>query len=148
MRDALHVLLDDRTLVQIGSHEVGSGTDELHATLMGLVIGTSALEAGEEAVVDVDATAFQLARKVIGQDLHVASEYHQVGFRGLHQGEQLVLLLLLGLRSNREVVECDALEIDCRIAFLRMVGYYRGDLHRQLANAAAIEQIAQAMIEA
>ena len=38
MVDANHVLLDDRPFIEVRRHEVASGTDQLDATTMGLVI--------------------------------------------------------------------------------------------------------------
>src|SRR5690606_32596530 len=49
-----HLLLDDRALVEVGGHEVRRGADELDAAGVCLVVRPSALEAGQERVVDVD----------------------------------------------------------------------------------------------
>src|SRR5215475_14374555 len=40
-----HVLLDDRTLVQVRGYVVGGGADQFDAARVGLVIGLGALEA-------------------------------------------------------------------------------------------------------
>jgi len=64
--DALDVLLDDRALVEVAGDIVGGGADQLHTARMGLVIGLGALEARQEAVVDVDAAALQLGRQPVG----------------------------------------------------------------------------------
>ena len=60
MVHARHVLLDDRALVEIGRHVVRGGADQLDAARMGLRVRPRALEAGQEAVVDVDRAAGQL----------------------------------------------------------------------------------------
>jgi hypothetical protein len=60
--DPLDVLLDDRAFVEVGGDVVRGGADQLHATRMGLVVRLGALEAGQEAVVDVDRPALQAAQ--------------------------------------------------------------------------------------
>ena len=60
-----HVLLDDRTFVEVGGHVVGGGADQLHAAVVRLVVGLGALEAGQEGVVDVDRAAGQLRAQVV-----------------------------------------------------------------------------------
>jgi hypothetical protein len=54
---ALDVLFDDRALVEVGRHVVRGGADQLDAARMRLEVGPRALEAGQEAVVDVDRPA-------------------------------------------------------------------------------------------
>jgi hypothetical protein len=56
---ALDVLFDDRALVQVGGDVVRGGADQLDAARMRLEVGLGALEAGQEAVVDVDGAAGQ-----------------------------------------------------------------------------------------
>ncbi len=55
MGDRLNILGDDRPFIEIGGDLVAGRADHLHPALIGLVIGLGALEAGQEAVVDVDA---------------------------------------------------------------------------------------------
>src|SRR4051794_38440411 len=57
MADALDVLVDDRTLVEVARDVMGGGADQLHAALMSLVIGLCTLETRQERVVDIDAAA-------------------------------------------------------------------------------------------
>ena len=54
VRHARHVLLDDRPLVEVARRVVRGRADELHAALVGLVIGLAADERRQERVVDVD----------------------------------------------------------------------------------------------
>src|SRR5918997_92292 len=42
VRDPHHVLLDDRALVEVLGGVVGGGADELHAPLLGPLVGTGA----------------------------------------------------------------------------------------------------------
>ena len=76
--DPDHLLLDDRSLVELGGDVVRGGSDQLHAAGVGLVVGLGAFEAGQERVVDVDRSTFECPAEVVGQDLHVAGEHHQV----------------------------------------------------------------------
>src|ERR1700740_931758 len=55
MADAFDVLVDDRSLVEVAGDIMGGGADQLDATLMRLVVGPCALEAGQKRVVDIDA---------------------------------------------------------------------------------------------
>src|SRR3546814_10080709 len=55
MADAAHILFDDRPFIEIGRHEMRRRPDDLHSARMRLMIGFGALEAGQEAVMDVDA---------------------------------------------------------------------------------------------
>ena len=44
--DAGDVLLDDRTLVEVGGHVVGGRADQLDAAIVGLRVGARPLEGG------------------------------------------------------------------------------------------------------
>ena len=103
--DAGHVLLDDGTFVQIGSDVVRGGADQLHAAIVRLVVRLGALEAGQEAVVDVDGAAGQLAAQIVGEDLHVAGQHHQFGAFGFDDLELARLGLGLVVLRDRNVVE-------------------------------------------
>src|SRR5258708_22751950 len=72
--DAFDVLFDDRTFVEIARRELRGGPDDLHAARVRLVIGLGSLESRQEAVMDVDAAALQMAREIVREDLHVARE--------------------------------------------------------------------------
>ena len=64
--DPAGVLLDDRTLVEVGRDVVTGGADQLDAPGEGLVVGAGAGEGGQEAVVDVDDAAAVDARTATG----------------------------------------------------------------------------------
>jgi len=113
---------------------------------MGLVIGFGALEARQERVVDIDAAAFQLGRQAVGQHLHVAGEHHQVGPGLADQPPESRLLLELGLARHRQVVERQVRQVEVPIDLRRVVGDDGGDIHRQLADPPAIEQVGQAVV--
>src|SRR5262249_30272774 len=54
VRDALDVLLDDRTFVEVFGRVVSCGSDELDSPRVRLVIGFGALKGRQEAVMNVD----------------------------------------------------------------------------------------------
>ena len=72
------VLLDDRTLVEVGRHEVSCGADEFDSPGMGLGIRVSTLEAWQERVVDVDDLSSKLFAELRAQDLHESCEHDQL----------------------------------------------------------------------
>ena len=93
MGDAGGFLFDDRTFIEVRGDIVGRGADQLDAALMGLVIGLGPLERGQERMVDVDDPAIEAGRELVGQDLHVAGQHHEISAGLLDQPEQLFLLL-------------------------------------------------------
>ena len=46
--DPVHLLLDDRAFVEVGGDEVRGSADEFDATIVGLLVGLGAFEAGQE----------------------------------------------------------------------------------------------------
>lgn len=57
MVDAGDALLDDGAFIEVRRDKVCSGTDNLDAALVGLVVGLGTLERRQERVVDVDDAA-------------------------------------------------------------------------------------------
>ena len=57
MADALDILLDDRTLVEIRSDVMGCRADQFYTACMRLLVRVGALEARQEGMVDIDAAA-------------------------------------------------------------------------------------------
>jgi hypothetical protein len=49
-----NILFDDRSFIEIGRHIVCGRANELHATVVGLVIRLGAFESGQKRVVNVD----------------------------------------------------------------------------------------------
>ena len=96
MVDAPGVLLDDRSLVELGRHVVAGGADQLHAPLEGLVVGAGAGERRQERVVDVDDAPGAGGAEGRGEDLHVSSEDDHVGPLVLEHAVDLLEGGLLG----------------------------------------------------
>src|SRR5690242_18979972 len=69
MTDALDVLIDNRSFVEVARDVMRSRADQLHAALMGLMIGLGALESRQEGVMNVDAASRQFRREIVRQDL-------------------------------------------------------------------------------
>src|SRR3569832_163715 len=66
MADALDVLIDDRPLVEVACDVMRGGADQFDTAFMRLMIGTRALEARQEGMMDVDAAARELRRHLVG----------------------------------------------------------------------------------
>jgi hypothetical protein len=73
--DGPYLLDNDRPLIEICGHVVRGRADHLDPPFVSLVIGTRALEAGKEGMMDVDRPAPKLPAQLIGKDLHVARQH-------------------------------------------------------------------------
>ncbi|MNJ46316.1 hypothetical protein D3C77_414440 [compost metagenome] len=111
---------------------------------MRLVIRTRALEAGQEAVVDVDGAAVQRAAHVRRQDLHVAGQHHQVGVGLVGNLQHLLFLFRLGVGRDRQVVERDAVG-SRQAGVVVVVRDDGGHFGMQMAAVHAEQQIVQAV---
>lgn len=105
--DPNNILFDDRAFIQVTGDEVGSGTNDFHTSVVGLVVGLGTLERGQEAVVDVDNATGHGCTQGWGQHLHIPSQHNQINIVLAHQFQNLGLLLRLGIRGDGEVVEWD-----------------------------------------
>ncbi|MPM73070.1 hypothetical protein SDC9_120046 [bioreactor metagenome] len=144
MVGACHVLLYDRAFVEVGRHIVGGGTDQLHAAVMRLVVGLGALEAGQEAVVDIDGAAGQLFAQVVGQYLHVARQHHQLGTFFLNDLVLALFGLGLGRGSHGNVMKGDVVA-GRQLIELAVVADDGLDLDGQQARLPAEQQVVEAV---
>jgi hypothetical protein len=146
MVDALDVLLDDRALVEVGRHVVRGRADQLHAAVVRLVVRLGALEARQEAVVDVDRAALQAAQNS-GSGSACSAPARPGRCRSSTSASTCALLRALGLaprRRQRQVVERDAVAR----GQLGEVGWFEtiaGDVDVELARCAAEQQVVQAV---
>src|SRR5580698_7519135 len=85
MADALDVLIDDRSLVEIAGNVMRSSADQFDAAFMRLMIGPRPFEARQEGMMDVDAAPRKLRRHLIRYNLHVAREHDEIGPGLSHQ---------------------------------------------------------------
>ena len=142
--DAGDVLLDNRTLVEVGGHVVGGRADQLDAAIMSLRVGTRALEGGQEGVVDVDDAALHGAADLVGEDLHVARQDDELNVLGGDQVEELALRLSLRALRDGDVEEGDAVELgDGRQ--VRVVANDRDHVDGQALRLLAVQEVCEAV---
>lgn len=140
--DSSDSLLDDGTLVQISSHEMRSGTDNLNTTLVSLVVWLGTLERRQETVVDVDDFARHCLTKAGAQDLHVACKHNQIDVVLLDQFQNLALLLELGLGVDGEMMEGNLVAGGQGLK-VRVVGNNERNLDGQLSYRLTEQKIVQ-----
>ncbi|MPM87946.1 hypothetical protein SDC9_135047 [bioreactor metagenome] len=140
--DAVHVLFDDRALVQIGGHEVRGRANQLDAPDVRLAVGIGALEARQEAVMNVDDASGQIVAQFGRQYLHVAGEYHQIDIQICHALPDAVLEFVLVLGEHRLRTELDAVELGQR-AQVVMVRQDQRNLDGQITGPQMEQQIIQ-----
>ena len=83
--DAFDFLFDDGAGVEVRGDIVAGGADEFDAAFVGLAVGVCAGEGGEEAVVDVDDAAGEVAAEIIREDLHEAGEHDEFDVLGIDE---------------------------------------------------------------
>src|SRR5690348_11771613 len=142
--DARDLLLDDRSFIQIGRHVMRRGADQLHSPGVRLVVGLGALEAGQEGMMNVDGTAFEVPARLGGEHLHVAGEHQDLGFDPLEELHEPQLLLLLAAVDDREVVIGYAMPLG-EAAHVLMIGHYGHRLDGHRAGAPAVQDAVEAM---
>ncbi|OIQ66944.1 hypothetical protein GALL_514830 [mine drainage metagenome] len=113
---------------------------------MRLVIGLGTLEAGQEAVVDVDGAPTQKLAELGRQDLHVARQHDEVRFGFPHQIPDRGLLLVPCFLRHRQIVKRYIAEIEAGVGLARMIGNDGGRDHLQFAGSPAIQDIGKAVI--
>ena len=144
VRDAGDVLLDDRTLVQVGGHVVGGRADQLDAAIVGLRVGARTLEGRQERVVDVDDAALHGAADLVGEDLHVAGQDDELHVFGADEVEELALRLGLRVLRDGDVQEGDAVELgDGRQ--VRVVADDCDDVDGQALRLLAVQEVGEAV---
>jgi hypothetical protein len=144
MIDALGLLLDNRPFIKIRRHVMRRRSDQLHATRVRLMIGFRALEAGQEAVMNVDDPPRHPFTQSPRQNLHVAGEHHQIDLFGFDDLQQAFFLLGFVVRTNRDVVEGNVVPRRqlVEIAMIRDDGR---NFDGQIAGAVTVKQVVQAV---
>jgi len=99
-----NVLADDGTFIEVLGDVMCGGTDDLDATVMGLVVRLCTLEAGKEGVMNINAAPGKIGREVVGKDLHVTGKDDQLCTSVFYHPLDLLLLLLFCLLGDRKVV--------------------------------------------
>ena len=139
-----HVLLNDRAFIQIRSHVVGCGTNQLYAPVMRLVVGLGALEAGQERMVDVDGAPSQFTAHLITQNLHIAGQHNKLGPFGFNDFDLLGLRPALAAGCDWNVVKRHVVT-GRQLVKIAVVRNDRPDINRQQATFPAEQQIVQAV---
>jgi hypothetical protein len=77
--DPFYVLGNDGTFVEVSSNVVAGGTDEFDASGVGTLIRSCAFKGRQERMVDVGDAVFELPAEIVGEDLHIPGQDHEVG---------------------------------------------------------------------
>jgi hypothetical protein len=141
--DSGHVLIDDRTGVELLGDVVGGRADQLDAALVRAAIRVRADEGRQEAVVDVDRRGIELPQELGREDLHVAGEDEQVDSR--QQFQRPRLRFVAGVGVHRHIVErqAEGFDLSCVVG---MVGDDGDDIGAKLAAAPAPEQVGETVV--
>lgn len=130
---ANNILLDDGALVKIARDKVRRGPDELHAAVIGLVVGLGALEGRQKTVVDIDDFPRHGLAQRRRQNLHVPRQHDQLDLILLDELQDPGFLLLLCIRCHGEVHERHLVRCG-ELGELRVVRDDQRDLNGQLAS--------------
>jgi hypothetical protein len=76
--DADYVLLDDGAVVEDFGDVVAGGANQFDPALEGLMVGARSDEGGQKGVVDVNDAMGMAVHEVVGQNLHIAGEHHEI----------------------------------------------------------------------
>ena len=142
----LDILFDDRAFIKIAGNIMRGCADQFDAALVRLVIRLGAFEAGQEAVVNVDAAALQLFDHLGGEHLHVPSQHDEVGAGVVENLPDPGFLRGLGIGRDWQVVKRQVAKIGTLIGFARMVGNDAADFHLQFSDTPAVKQVDKAMV--
>src|SRR5699024_2665817 len=100
----------------------------------------------KEGVVDVDDAARHLRAQLLGEDLHVTGQHHQVHVIAVDQLEQPGFLFLLGLRGDGQVVKVHSVGLGEELQ-VGVVGDHGDDVCVQQSAALAVQQIVETVTE-
>src|SRR4051812_15445917 len=78
MRHPHHILFNDGPIIEYFSDVVAGGADQLYPTLKSLMVRPRTHESGQERVVNIDNPLRITVYKIVGQDLHIARQHHEI----------------------------------------------------------------------
>ena len=142
--NALDVLANNRTLVEVFGGKMRCCTDNLHTLAPCLVVGLCSLECREESVVDVDDAVLEFFGKVLAQDLHVAGEDDGIRVRFLDDFAETIFGYGL-VRVGRHVVERHTKGAAYR-AQVRVVSDDAAEFAGKVAIAVLEEKVVKAVV--
>ena len=91
MSDSHHILLDNRSGIQFGSHIMTCGTDDLHTSFPCLMIGLGTDECRKERMMYINNVVGITGNHIVGDNLHVSCQYDECDFLLLQQFHLLLL---------------------------------------------------------
>ncbi len=145
VRDADDILLDDGAVVEDFGDVVAGCADQLYSTLEGLMVRARSDEGGQERVVNVDDALRITVDEIVGKNLHVASEDHEIGFVCFDQRVDLLFCLLLVFFCDRDDVVRDFVEVGDGLV-VGVVGNDQRDVAGEFAALMTVEKIDEAVI--
>ena len=144
--DAYHVLFDDGACIQFGGHVVTGGTDNLHSSLVCLMIWLGADEGWQEGVVDIDDAVWERLDHVLGDYLHVARQDDEVDILLLHELHLCLFHFLLVrpvLLDGPHVIRY--VKLLCHVAQVFVVADDAGDVALQFACLVSCKEVVEAV---
>ena len=139
VRHALHVLFDDRPLVQVLGDVVAGGADQFHAPVVGLLIGVGTDEGGQERVVNIDDAVRVPGHEGGAENLHVAGQYDHVHLP-FQQLQCLRFRLFLIVPGDRNVVVGNAETLHFAAQVVVVADHHRNH-RRQIAPRHPPQQV-------
>ena len=124
---------------------MGGSTDDLDASLIGLVVGLGPGEGREGGVVDVNDGTAASRKEITGEHLHVAGKDDEIRLIVGENGELLSLGIGLGLARDRNVMEGHAVALG-ELAEVGMVGDRASQNGPLLPCSETIQEIVETMV--
>ena len=146
VRHALHVLFDDRPLVQILGDVMAGGADQFDAPVVGLLVGVGTDERGQKRVVNIDDPVRVPGHESGAENLHVTRQHDHIHL-AFQQFQRLGFRLFLIVPGDRNVVigNPEALHFAAQVV---VVADHHRNHRRQVAPRHPPQQIHDHMIMA
>src|SRR5262252_6937662 len=142
VRDAHHVLLDDRPIVEDFGDVMAGRADQLDAAFERLMVGASAHKSWKEGVMNVDNALRVSVHEIVRQNLHVARQHHEIGLVLVNQALDLAFSRLLVIFRHRNDDVGNLVKIGDGL-IVRMIRDDQRNFAGELTALMAIEQIYQ-----
>jgi len=140
-----YILLDDGTVVEDFGDVVAGCADQLHAALEGLMVRAGADEGGQKRMMNVDDALRIAVDEIVGKNLHVAGENHEIGLMLLDQTVDLLLGLLLVFFGGRDDRVGNFVEVGDGLG-VGMIGDDERNFAGEFAALVTVEEIDEAVI--
>src|ERR1051325_10071050 len=110
--DALNILLDDRTFIQVGGSIVRGSADQFDPPRVRLMVRLRSDKSRQEGMMDIDNAVRITIHDLLTQYLHVSRQHNDFDAMLRQQLQFLLLLQSLGLRRNGEYRERNAVTLN------------------------------------